>query len=159
MAEILVLAKSIGADGSRTEGDPVAAKDDGANWGGHEDIRVWIAQGNAEADFPDMFYMILIPGMPLVSAERLMSAWTRPAVLGEPEFDNPDEADRYVTLGKYRWQLGVADKLPGRLKSRLRRDKIITIDPYGQTTIDAINSYVTDRSGLDVLITDTPIDP
>lgn len=159
MAKIVTLAKSTGAAGTKAEGDPVAVYDDTETLGRKEDIRVWIAQGNSEASFPDQFYCIDIPGMPKATAARLLQKWWRPAVPGDPEFEAPDEPDRIVILGPYRWQFGVADKLPGQLKTRIRRDKFLLLEPYDAALITAINGYVTDRSNLDVLITDTPIDP
>ena len=158
MAQIVVLAKSTGAAGTKSEGDPIAAYPDGFTAGRFEDVRVWIAQGNAEADFPGQFYMIDIPGMPLESAQRVLGPHIRPAVPGEPEYDAPDPEDRYVAIGPYRWQFGVADKLPGQIKAQLRREHFLVLEPYDQTLIDGINSYMVDRNGLDVLITDTPID-
>jgi len=159
MAQITVLAKSTGKAGTKAEGDPVAAYPDGFTAGRYEDIRVWMLQGNAEADFPDQFYTLDIPGMPLETAVRILGPLVRPAVEGDPEFEAPDIEDRYVRLGPYRWQFGVADKLPGQIKARLRRDRFLVIEPYDQQLIDTINAYILDRSGLDVLITDTPIDP
>ena len=159
MAQIVTLAKSVGAAGAKAEGDPIAVYPDGFTAGSNEDIRVWVAQGNDEADFPDTFYMIDVPGMSHETGLRLLGPWVRAAVPGDPEYEAPDEADRYVRLGRFRWQLGVADKLPGPIKTALRKDRFFVIEPYDQTAIDAINSYVIDRAELDVLITDTPIDP
>lgn len=159
MAKLTLLAKGTGKPGTKTEGDPVAAYPDEFTVGQKEDIRVWILQGNAENDFPDQFYMIDIPGMPIETAQRILGPHVRPATVLDPEWSDEDPAHRYIRLGPYRWQFGVADKLPGNIKARLRREKILVISPYDQATIDVINSYVIDRNGLDVLITDTPIDP
>lgn len=163
MASFLFLAKSI-SNAGRIEGDPISIRDDSFQivvpsgtwrWSAEEDIRRWIAEGNAENDFPDLFYVIDIIGMPLVSAQRMLQPWRRPAEPGDPEYDAADEPDRYVTLGPHRWQFGVADKLPGPLKTKLRNDRFLDL-PYNATVI---NTYVTDRAGLDVLITDNPINP
>ena len=163
MARFLLLAKDL-TNAGKFEGDPVSIKDDNDTvttpsgtwyWSAEEDTRRWVAEGNDENDFPNLFYAIDIVGMSKPVAERLNQDWVRAAVDGDPEFENPDEADRFVFLGPNRWQFGVADKLPGQLKTRLRRDRFLDV-PFD---IDEINSYVTDRSGLDVWITDTPIDP
>lgn len=154
MASFLFLAKEL-SNAGRFEGDPVSIKNDSWQWSAEEDIDRWVAEGNAKGDFPDLFYVIDIVGMPLDTALRMTQQWVRAAVPGDPEYDAPDEEDRYVLLGPHRWQLGVADKLPGNLKGKLRKDRKLNI-PYD---IPTINNYVTDRAGLDVWITDTPIDP
>jgi len=159
MAKLVTLAKGTGAAGTKAEGDPVATYDDSRTLGRKEDIRVWVAQGNDPRDFPDQFYVIDVPGMPIASAERIIQQWRRPSVDGDPNWDAPDQPDRFEWLGPYRWQFGVADKLPAQIKNRLRRDRFIVLEPYDQTLIDTINNYVIDRTGLDVLITPTPIDP
>ncbi len=154
MARFLLLAKDLPSAG-RFEGDPVSIKDDLWQWSAAEDVRQWVAEGNAEKDYPDVFYTIDIFGMPVVTAKRITYEWKRAATVLDIELAAPDEADRYVFLGPHRWQFGVADKLPGNLRAKLRKDRFLDI-PFD---IPAINSYVTDRAGLDVWITDTPIDP
>jgi len=163
MARFLLLAKNI-SNAGRIEGDPVSIKDDADTvttpsgtwyWSSEEDIRRWVAEGNVKANFPDLFFTVDIAGMDKATAERLTQPWVRPATILDPEWNAPDAADRYVYVGPHRWQFGVADKLPGALKARLRRDRYLDV-PFD---IDTINNYVTDRTGLDVWITDTPIDP
>lgn len=156
MARLLLLATSTGKTG-RVEGDPVFVGDDSHVFGEREDKRVWIANGNAEGDWPGIFYVIDIPGMPVEVARRIYDTWKRPATILDPEFEAPDEADRYVVLGRHRWQLGVADKIPGAARSKLRRDGFIEF-PY---VVDVINSYMRDRSELDTFVPGAggPIDP
>ena len=154
MARFLLLAVDIAHNG-RQEGDPVGAFDDSHVFGEREDKTVWIANGNAAADWPGTFYVIDIPAMTRSVGERIYDVWKRPAVPGDLEFEAPDAADRYVQLGRHRWQLGVADKLPGNIRQKLRRDGVISI-PFDVPTI---NNYMKDRNNLDVFITNTPIDP
>ncbi len=163
MASFLLLAKEL-TNAGRFEGDPVSIKDDGDTvttasgtwyWSAEEDIRRWVAEGNTENQFPDLFYTIDIVGMTRATALRITEQWKRAATVVDPELAAPDEADRFIMLGPHRWQFGVADKLPGRLRAKLRKDRFLDM-PFD---IPTINSYVTDRTGLDVWITDTPIDP
>ncbi len=163
VASFLFLAKELTQSG-RFIGDPVSVKGDDDtvttasgtwHWSAEEDINRWVAEGILKGDFPDLFYVIDIPGMTKEIGERLLQLWKRPAHMADPEFNNPDESDRFVILGPHRWQFGVADKLPGPMKSKLSRDRRLEV-PFD---IPTINSYVTDRAGLDVWITDNPIDP
>ena len=135
-------------------GDVIVAVDDSHEFGTHEDIRVWTAAGNDEAAFPDFFSVIEIPGMPLAVAQRALEPWYRAATEADEEFLY-DAVDRYVYLGPRRWQLGKQDRLPPPLSNALDRDRFITLT----YDVDTINSYMIDRAGLDVLITDTPINP
>ena len=93
--------------------------------------------------------------MPKSIGERLLQPWREPALPSDPEFNHPDAADRYVYRGPNRWRLGKADKFPPALAAKLKRDNFLVV-PYDVATI---NNYVVDRMGLDVFITDTPIDP
>ena len=156
MARLLLLAVDIARNG-RQEGDPVGVYPDDHVFGGREDIRRWVELGNDENDWPGTFYVIDIPGMPVSVAQRIYDVWKRPAVPGEDEYDAPDEEDRYVILGRHRWQLGVADKLPGNIRNRLRRLGYIEIE-YNVTVI---NNYMNDRSELDTFIPGPggPVDP
>jgi len=163
MASFLLLAKTL-SNAGRFEGDPVSVKDDADtvttpsgtwHWSAEEDIRRWVAEGNSESSFPDLFYVIDIVGMTQDTGLRLKQKWMRPAIPGDPEYGVGDPEDQFVLLGPHRWQFGVADKLPGNLRAKLRKDRFLDVT----LNVPAINSYVTDRTGLDVWITDTPIDP
>jgi hypothetical protein len=50
-------------------------------------------------------------GIDLAKAKQLLEKQKRPAVEGEPEFDAPDEQDRFVYSGKNKWYFAsIADK-------------------------------------------------
>ncbi len=155
MARILLIAKSIGRKG-RTEGDPSVVVENSHIFGERADKSRWIASGNDPRDFPGIHYVVDIPDMPLAIAERIMQVWKRPATIVDLEWEG-DVDDRYVWIGRHRWQLGVADRLPGPIKAALRRDGIIEL-PYDEA---AINSYMIDRNSLDTFIPGPggPIDP
>jgi len=156
MARFLLLAKDIAQNG-RQEGDPVGVHDDTHTYGEREDKRVWLENGNDAKDWLGTFYVIDIPLMPREVGERIYDKWKRPAVEGEDEFEAPDPPDRFVILGRHRWQLGVADKLPGNLRQQLRRDGAIVIS----YDVPLINDFMIDRSQLDTFIPDSggPKDP
>jgi len=152
MAQFLMLAKDI-AHAGRLSGDPVTVVDDAHVFSENEDKRVWLANGNAEGDWEGLFEVIVITGMPVSIARRLYEDHIRAANLGDPEWNSIDEADRIVTLGPHRWQLGKQDRLPPPLANKLGRDGFVEV-PYD---IPTLNNYIVDRQGLDVFITDTPI--
>ncbi len=156
MARFLLLAVDIAKNG-RQEGDPVGAFDDTHAFGQREDKRIWLANGNDKNDWPGTFYVIDIPLMPVEVGERIYDQWKRPAVSGDLEFDAPDVPDRFVILGRHRWQLGVADKLPGNLRQQLRKDGFLIIS----FDVPMINDFMIDRNGLDTFIPGSggPIDP
>lgn len=140
--------------GAFTEiGDIATVIDDSQEFGRREDIRVWEAEFGSTAGFPDETSIIDIPGMPLETGLRLMQTWIRQAVPGDAQY-NPDSTE-YVWIGPNRWQLGKQDRLPPLLSQKLDNDRFLVL-PYD---IPTINNYMIDRAGLDVLITDTPIDP
>jgi hypothetical protein len=156
MARLLMLAIDIAQNG-RQEGDPVGVFEDSHVFGEREDKRVWLANGNPAGAWPGTFYVIDVTGMPVAVARRIYDKWKRAAVPGEPEFDAQDQEDRFVILGRHRWQLGVADKLPGGARQALRRDGFLV---FGYD-IPTINGYMTDRSALDTFVPGVggPIDP
>ena len=156
MAQILLLAKATGQSG-RFEGNPVGVYADDHVFNVGVDKRRWLAEGNTSQSWKGTFYIVAVPTMPVTTAERIMQPWRRAATVIDPEFGAPDAEDRYVELGRHRWQLGVADKLPGPIKSKLRRDGFIEL-PYDVPTL---NNYMIDRSGLDTFVPGVggPIDP
>lgn len=154
MAKFLFLASDV-AGGGYLEDDPIAVYEDGKDFGYQEDIRVHEAKFGNTDNFEGLFYIIEIPGMPKTIGERLLQQWRVPASQSDPEFDAPDAVDRYVYLGPNRWRMGKQDRFPPALSSKLRRDYFLVL-PYDVPTI---NNYVVDRMGLDVFITDNPIDP
>jgi len=152
MAQFLMLAKDI-AHAGRLSGDPVTVVDDNHIFSKNEDKRVWLAEGNAAADWEGLFEVIVITGMPVEVGRRLYEDHIRAATIGDPEWNNIDEADRIVTLGQHRWQLGKQDRLPPALANKLGRDGYLDIT----YDIPTLNNYIVDRQGVDVFITDTPI--
>lgn len=161
MARFLIFQKAAARAG-KDIGDAVSVYPDSKVFAQFEDKRVWQAAedaGSAVGPWPANFYVIDIPGMPYESAKRLMQPYQRAALPGDIEFLAPDIEDRYVRLGPRRWQFGVNDRLPGPVRAALRRDEYMVIEPYDESTIATINNYIIDRTGLDVFITDTPIDP
>ena len=98
----LLLAKEL-TNAGRFEGDPVSIKDDADtvttasgtwHWSAEEDIRRWIAEGNPEKQFPDLFYAVDIVGMTRATASRITDEWKRAATVLDIEFAASDEADR-----------------------------------------------------------------
>jgi len=155
VARFLLLAKDIGRKG-RQEGDPVGVFDDAHIFGQREDKSVWLANGNAEVDWPGTFSVVDILGMPLDEAQRIMQRHVRPAVDGEIEFEESDRSDRVVDLGRHRWKLDVETKLSSSDRDKIRLDGALDIT-YDTTTV---NNVMTDRSGFDDFIpTDGKIDP
>jgi hypothetical protein len=125
--------------------------------GRREDIRVWIAEGNNEADFPNDFLLLEITPANQAEEDEMFAGlqraqsevWTRPAVPGDPEYDpDQDPADNVVVLGPRRWQFGKQDRIPPNLANKLDRDKFVVFD-YDKATL---NSFFIDRDGLEVLI-------
>ena len=156
MARILIRYTPNPAEGTVPD-DFISAIEDTQVFGRNEDIRVWLSEGRNEADFPPDFSVLDIPGMPLSAAQRGISQqWRVKCNPGDACYDpERDEADNYEVLGPKRWQLGKQDRLPPALANKLDRDRYLVIT-YDK---DIVNNYVIDRNLLDVLITDTPIDP
>lgn len=155
MARLLLRSADL-AHAGLYEGDPVAIVDDSHTFSQEEDIRVWVANGNAANTYPGLFYVIDLVGMPLEPARRLYEQWKRPAVPGDPEYDAPDPEDRCVFLGPHRWQLGVKDRFPPNLANQLRRDYYLEYT-YGPTVVTWLNNYIIDRCEVDVFVNASPV--
>jgi len=152
MARFLLLARSTGRS-ARVKGDPVAVFDDSHIFGEREDKSIWLANGNAETAWPGIFFVLDVLGITLEEAKRMIQVHKRAATAGDDEFDAPDAADRFVILGRHRWNFDIG----GKLTVKERRD--ITNKGILRLTKKKLNSYTVDRSGLgDSLITASPRD-
>ena len=64
----------------------------------------------SESDRNDKYsYIVHFPDLSIEKAPQLKEKQFRPANIGEPEFEAPDEKDRYVQTGKRKWRLKVED--------------------------------------------------
>lgn len=150
MARFLLLARSTGKSG-RIKGDPVAIVDNSHVFSEGEDKELWLLNGHLEADWPGTFIIVDVPELSLVEAKRMDQIHDRPAIAGDPEFDDPDEANRFVILGRHRWNLNIDGLLPAAARNNMNNNA------KAQITKNALNNHTIDRSGLDdVLVTDTP---
>ena len=150
MARFLLLARPTGRSG-RVRGDPVGYFEDGTVFPYGNDKSVWLASGRSEADWPNTFMILDVPGVSVEEASRMMEEHKRPAVEGDPMFGVGDPEDRYVTLGRHRWNFDIDGRLP--------QQAIDNMNSNGRAGIARaiLNSLVIDRSGLDdVFLTDTP---
>jgi len=150
MATFLVLAKDL-PNAGRVEGDPVSVKPDGFQWSIEEDIRRWTAAGNDAADFPNGVYVIDCTGLPLDRGRRAKQHRIRSAHIADPSFLAPDPADRVVEIERHRWTFD-PDNLAPPFRNLLRSQRFLVISR------GFINGWVRDRSGRDVLDTNTPVD-
>jgi hypothetical protein len=109
MAEILFAAQDLPS--GYLKGDPIAAQDDGWVWGSAETL-------------PN-FWQIAVSGLPvaLVHAYVNTGLWEL-AIIGDPEYDAPDEADRRI------WR--------HRRPIRLMWDEIASDEPGWITTLEAV---------------------
>lgn len=141
MARFLFLAKNTPRSG-REVGDPVGAFDDTHEFGEREDYRVWRRNGNSARDWPGIFWVLDIPGMPISEAEKLLEPHTVEASVGDVEFNESDAADRSVIVRRHRWQLNVGAGMPANQKATLIRNHHLTI-PYNARVLD---EFFIDRS-------------
>ncbi len=163
MASFVLLAIDL-PNANKVEGDPISCKADdntvttpsGAwHWSKNEDINRWLAEGHDAADFPNMFYVLDVPGLDLKEAKRCLQAHKRPATIVDPEFEHQDEPDRMVRLGPRRWNFDIENKFSAQEKADIRGNRRLTL---GNSRID-LNAVITDRNGMDDWLTDTPVDP
>ena len=164
MASFLLLAKVI-PNASKVEGDPISVKADDDtvttasgtwHWSAEEDINRWLAEGHAAGDFPDLFYVLDIPGLDIAEAKRCLQSHKRPAIVGDLEFDAQDIPDRMVKLGPSRWNFDIESKFPPQAKADIRANRRANLGNVRAT----LNAVITDRSTIsDDWLTDTPVDP
>jgi len=166
MASILFLAKDL-PNAGRVEGDPVSVKGDREtvttpsgtwHWSAEEDITRWVAEGSRRADFPDLFYVVNIPGLSKRKAKRIMQPRRRRASILDPEFQATDREDRMVEVERHRWNINLS-RMTATRRDKLRGNRRVTLP----NDIAVLNDYVRDRTtrveDKDVWITDTPKDP
>ena len=150
MARFLLLAKPTGRS-SRMKGDPIGVFEDDHVFSYGEDKALWLANGNLESEWTNTFCILDVPGVTLEEAQRMMEVYKRSAVEGDEEFDNPDDADKFVILGRHRWCFDLDTNGTVEEKQDMTDNAILSV------TESKLNAYTVDRSGLDdVLVTDSP---
>jgi len=152
MARFILLARPTGRTG-RIKGDPCGVFPDSHIFGEREDKTVWIANGNDEADWSNTFYVLDVPTVTLEDGRRMMQQHKRPAIPGDLEFLAKDDADKFVILGRHRWNFDIDSLLPAAARENMASIGKISI------TKSTLNRFTVDRSGLDdKLITANPVD-
>jgi len=142
MPRFLFLAKPTVKSG-RIKGDPVGVFKDSHIFGEREDKSVWLANGNQESDWPGTFCIVDVAGVSLKKAQRIMEIHKRQPNIFEPEFQFKDDADKFVRLGRHRWNFDIDGRLLPQEKDELEITGKIRI------TKQNLNSTTMDRSGLD----------
>ena len=154
MISFLVLAKDLPTAG-HFEGDVIDLRDQNqvANkpWSAEENINRWVSEGNNSADFPDLFYVVEIDGLPLQAARRARKARERAAIITDSVFTAPDIEDRKVKIAERRWSFD-PDNLNPAERGRLRDDRFLAL-PRGR-----VNAIFRDRSGRDTIDNSNPND-
>jgi len=110
-------------------GDPVEVLLSPAHWGRKHTRADWIAD-HGDAPFPDHYYSVRALNAPARRLEfyrnLLLTTVTRPALLNDPNFFSPDEADRIVNTHRRPFNFDRTG-LPPAQDDAIDRNNVITM--------------------------------
>lgn len=129
MARLLCWAKS-SRTGEYQPGDVISVVPDNHVFSPTEDPAEWVAAGNQIKDYPGHTRVIDLPDCSLSKAKQLVEPRLRHALITEPEFTAPDEADRVVKVAERKWRVNPAITAT-RIKKRELDDSIENRDGDG----------------------------
>lgn len=115
----------------------VTVQEDGWTWGRMESKQVWIAEGNAAAEWPNQGRMgiVKIPGVPAAKALALLEPQDVDDA-GVPYYENLAEAQpRRATYRRKAWRL-LVDNVPLAIRQTMLADGEITV------TVSQIRNYL-----------------
>ena len=144
MAQFLLCAKALPL-AKKELGDVISVVPTSHKFTINEDKRLWVSQGNAEADWPGLHWIVNVLNMPSKEAERARENNVRAATVLDPEFIAPDVEDRIVELSPCRWKV----VLPPPMQDELESIGYIEIQ-YNQ---GLVNTLFIDKQAKDVFIT------
>ncbi len=121
MADVLFLAVNKGSIDNGVYswgGDPIQANPGNHSWGEEEDKRLWIAKYGGDSRWPGKLFILRINGLTVNRAREFIVPHIRPATVIDPEFNSPDDADKFVTVKLCCWNLDV-EGLPSEIRNSI----------------------------------------
>jgi len=108
MCRLLVWNKAGSVKSEHDAGDVISVVKNSHKFSPSECKAVWIARGRNPANWDGHTWVIDIPDMTVRRGRRLREAHREPAVLGDVEFDAPDEADRFKQVRVRKFRMGMS---------------------------------------------------